>query len=140
MQLGCCNNADVTQTFAWIALCAGGSYVNASMTQGLIGLNNPTYIPKLWHVTLLMWAYISVTVVLNLYARKVLVVIEMFGGIVHFAFFIATIVTVSVMGTPSSAEYVFTSSSYGLSGWDSKGVQWCIGLLTSTSLLTGMSM
>ncbi|KAF2816758.1 amino acid transporter [Mytilinidion resinicola] len=124
-------------TFAWIALCAGGSYVNASMTQGLIGLNNPTYIPKLWHVTLLMWAFISVTVVLNLYARKVLVVIEMFGGIVHFAFFIATVVTLAVMGSPSSAEYVFTSSSYGLSGWENQGVQWCIGLLTSTSLLTG---
>ncbi|OCK80086.1 amino acid transporter [Lepidopterella palustris CBS 459.81] len=123
--------------FAWIALTASNSYVCAAMTQGLIGLNNPTYVPHLWHVTLLMWAYLALCVTLNVYARKVLVVVEMFGGIIHVAFFIATVVTLAVMGQRSSASYVFTSSSFGLSGWSNNGVEWCLGLLTSTSLLTG---
>ncbi|KAJ9640086.1 hypothetical protein H2199_006320 [Coniosporium tulheliwenetii] len=125
-------------TFAWIAGCASTSYVCASMTQGLIVLNHPeTYIPQLWHVTLLMWGYLGICVFLNVYARRVLVVVEIFGGIIHFAFFVATVVTLAVMGTPSSAEFVFTTSFFGLSGWENKGVQWCLGLLTSTSLLTG---
>ncbi|OCK96679.1 amino acid transporter [Cenococcum geophilum 1.58] len=124
-------------TFAWIALCASGSYVCSAMTVGLIGINNVNYVPHLWHITLIMWAYLAVCVILNVYARKLLVAIEMFGGIIHIAFFIATVVTLAVMGPRSSAEFVFTESFFGLSGWSNDGVQWCLGLLTSTSLLTG---
>lgn len=107
------------------------------MTVGLIGINNVNYVPHLWHITLIMWAYLAVCVSLNVYARKLLVVIEMFGGIIHIAFFVATVVTLAVMGPKSSAEFVFTESFFGLSGWSNDGVQWCLGLLTSTSLLTG---
>jgi choline transport protein len=107
------------------------------MTDGLIILNNPNYVPKLWHVTLLMWAYLALNVALNVFARRVLVVVELFGGFIHLAFFIATIITLGVMGPRSPASFVFTESFYGLSGWENKGVQWCLGLMTSTSLLTG---
>ena len=107
------------------------------MTVGLIGINNVNYVPHLWHITLIMWAYLTVCVILSVYARKLLVAIEMFGGIIHIAFFVATVVTLGVMGPRSSAESVFTKSFFGLSGWSNDGVQWCLGLLTSTSLLTG---
>ena len=107
------------------------------MTQGLIGLNNPTYVPKLWHITLIMWAYLAFNVILNVYARRLLVAIEMFGGFIHLAFFVATVVTLAVMGPKSSASFVFTESFFGQSGWSNKAVQWCLGLLTSTSLLSG---
>lgn len=112
-------------------------YIAASITQGVIALNNPTYTPQLWHVTLLMYAYLIFVVVLNIYARKLLVVVEMFGGVIHFAFFIATIVTLAVMGPKSSASFVFTESFFGLSGWSNHAVQWCLGLLSSTAVLTG---
>ena len=107
------------------------------MTQGLIELNNPTYVPKLWHITFLMWAYLAINVILNVYGRRLLVAVEMFGGFIHLAFFVATIVTLAVMGPKSSASFVFTESFFGQSGWSNKAVQWCLGLLTSTSLLTG---
>lgn len=50
--------------------------------------------------------------ILNVYARKLLVAIEMFGGIIHIAFLIATVVTLAVMGPRSSAEFVFTESFF----------------------------
>lgn len=124
-------------TFAWISLITAGMYIAASITQGVIALNNPTYTPQLWHVTLLMYAYLVFVVVLNIYARKLLVVIEMFGGVIHFAFFIATIITLAVTGPKSSASFVFTESFFGLSGWSNHAVQWCLGLLSSTAVLTG---
>ncbi|OCK91861.1 putative amino acid permease [Cenococcum geophilum 1.58] len=124
-------------TFAWISISASTAYVCGAMTQGLIGLNNPTYVPKLWHITLLMWAYLALNVILNVYGRRLLVTVEMFGGFIHLAFFVATVVTLAVMGPKSSASFVFTESFFGQSGWSNKTVQWCLGLLTSTSLLTG---
>ena len=84
-----------------------------------------------------MYAYLIFVVVLNIYARKLLVAVEMFGGVIHFAFFIATIVTLAVMGPKSSASFVFTESFFGLSGWSNHAIQWCLGLLSSTAVLTG---
>ena len=65
--------------------------------------------------------------------------VEIAGGILHVVFFVVSIVTLVVMSTRSTAEFVFTESFFGQSGWESEGVQWCIGLLSITSVLTGMS-
>ena len=107
------------------------------MTQGLIGLNNPTYIPERWQITLIMWAFLTLIIVLNIYARKVLVGIELIGGVLHIVFFIATTVALAVMAPKSSASFVFTESFFGQSGWSNQSVQWFLGLLTSTAVLSG---
>ncbi|EON69366.1 hypothetical protein W97_08626 [Coniosporium apollinis CBS 100218] len=44
------------------------------------------------------WGYLGICIFLNVYARGVLVVIEISGGIIHFAFFVATVVTLAIMG------------------------------------------
>ena len=84
-----------------------------------------------------MWAFLSIPVLCNIYARKVLKVIEIAGGILYVVFFIVIIVTLVVMSPRSTAKFVFTESFFGISGWQSEGVQWCIGLLSITSVLTG---
>ncbi|OCK83721.1 amino acid transporter [Lepidopterella palustris CBS 459.81] len=123
--------------FAWISLCAAVPFVSATMVQGLIILNKDDYEPQRWHGTLLMWAYILIPVLCNIFARKVLVIFEMIGGVMHIVFFIVQVVTLVVMAPRSSASFVFTTSNFGLSGWESEGVQWCIGLLSIVSVLTG---
>jgi choline transport protein len=84
-----------------------------------------------------MWAFMAPPVLANVYGRKLIKAVEIAGGILHIIFFIVTIVTLAAMAQKSSAEFVFTESFFGQSGWESEGVQWCIGLLSITSVLTG---
>ncbi|KAF2461493.1 amino acid/polyamine transporter I [Lineolata rhizophorae] len=123
--------------FAWISLCAAVSFVAGTVVQGLIILNKEDYVPEAWHGTLLQWSYLLVPYLCNLFARKILPALEILGGIMHVVFFIAAVVTLTVLAPRSSAEFVFNSSLFGQSGWTNEGVQWCIGLLSITAVLTG---
>jgi hypothetical protein len=49
------------------------------MVQGLITFNYPNYEPRLWHGTLLMWAFTAITVFWNVNA-------SLAGFYVHFAY------------------------------------------------------
>jgi choline transport protein len=84
-----------------------------------------------------MWAFMTPPVLANVYGRKLLKTVEIMGGILHVVFFVVTIVTLAAMARKSTATFVFTESFFGQSGWESEGVQWCIGLLSITSVLTG---
>ncbi|RMZ84347.1 hypothetical protein DV738_g564, partial [Chaetothyriales sp. CBS 135597] len=64
-------------------------------------------------------------------------VVEIVGGILYIVFFIVIITTLAVMAERSTPEFVFTESWFGQSGWSNEGVQWCLGLLSITSVLTG---
>ena len=86
-----------------------------------------------------MWAYLAIPVLCNIYARKTLKAIEIAGGVLYVCFFIITVVVLVTMAPRSTAEFVFTESFFGLSGWESEGIQWCIGLLSITSVLSGES-
>jgi choline transport protein len=128
---------DFSKIFSWIGLCAAVPFVSALCLQGLIILNDETYIPQRWQATLLMWAFLSLPVLGNVYGRKLLKAVEIMGGVLHIVFFVVTITTLAVMSRRSTAKFVFTESFFGQSGWESEGVQWCIGLLSITSVLTG---
>jgi choline transport protein len=117
--------------FAWIATCAQVAFLEGTIIQGLIIQNNETYIPKLWHGTLLTWAVLLLPILFNIFARKILPVFEVVGGVGHIVFFFVFLITLVVLSPRSTASYVFTSTTTGLSGWKSSGVQWCIGLLSS---------
>ena len=102
--------------------------------------NNESYVPERWHATLISWAYIMVPFLCNVYGRKLLKAIEIVGGIFYIIYFVATIVTLIVMAPRNSSGFVFTTSFFGLSGWENEGVQWSIGLLTITAILIGELM
>ena len=112
-------------------------FVSALCLQGLIILNDETYVPQRWQATLLMWAFLALPVLGNVYGRRLLKAVEIVGGVLHIVFFIVTVTTLTVMARRSTAKFVFTESFFGQSGWESEGVQWCIGLLSITSVLTG---
>ena len=84
-----------------------------------------------------MWAFLALPVLGNVYGRRLLKAVEIMGGVLHIVFFVVTITTLAVMARRSTAKFVFTESFFGQSGWESEGVQWCIGLLSITSVLTG---
>jgi choline transport protein len=119
------------KVFAWIATCAQVAFLEGTILQGLIVLNDETYIYKRWHGTLLAWTVLALPLFCNIFARRILPTLEIIGGIGHFVFFLAIVCTLCILSPRSSAEFVFTETTTGLSGWSSPGVQWCIGLLSA---------
>ncbi|KAF2759348.1 putative amino acid permease [Pseudovirgaria hyperparasitica] len=123
--------------FAWITLCAVWPFLTALLLQGVVILNYPDYVPERWHATLIMWALLAIPVFANIFARRLLVLLEIIGGVLHIVFFFCIIITLLVLSPRSTSSFVFTTSFYGQSGWDSEFVQWCLGLLTTTGILCG---
>lgn len=109
---------------AWVATVAQPAYFLATLTQGMVVLNYDSYAPAGWHGTLMAWGVLAIVVSTNLFARRLLPAIEVIGAITHVSFFIVFIVTLAVLAPRSSASFVFTTNSFGLSGWQNQTVQW----------------
>lgn len=92
--------------------------------------NNPNYNPAPWHTSMIMWAFIVIPLVFNLYFRKLLNTFETIGGILHIAMFLVTIITLTVLAERSTTDFVFKTLLTGVSGWTNPGVSFGIGLLT----------
>ncbi|KAF2673819.1 amino acid transporter [Microthyrium microscopicum] len=122
---------------AWIFTTAAGPASLANIVEALIIFNNDSYVPERWHVALLMWFFILVPFVLNLWLRKVLNALESLGGIIHVIFFIVNIIVLSVLARRSTTDFVFKTLTHDISGWTNPGVAFGLGLLTMTFPLGG---
>jgi choline transport protein len=125
------------KVFAWIATCAQPAFLLGTTIQGLIVLNDQSYIYERWHGTLLAWALFAIPVLVNIFARRLLPSIEYIGAFTHIAFFIAWVAILTLNAPISSTNFVFDTNSFGLSGWSNEGVQWCVGLLSAVFPLSG---
>jgi hypothetical protein len=68
----------------WQAAASGPVFLSATMIQGLIVLNHPnTYVPKQWHGSLLMLAFLSVCIIFNTFLAKRLPIVERLFVVVH---------------------------------------------------------
>lgn len=103
-------------------------YFGATMTQGLLVLNDPTYVFKRWHGTLLMLAFLVVVVFVNTVAARVMPKIEGFIFAIHVCGFFAILIPLTYFAPHSSAKFVFTFFN-NASGFSSNGLVWFISLL-----------
>jgi len=74
---------------------------------------------------------------LNIHARKVLVALEIVGGICHFLFFICVMVTLIVLAPRSSNEFVWKTLFNESPGWTNPGAAFCVGLLSPVFVVSG---
>ena len=86
----------------WQAILAGGGYLAGTMIEALIQLNNPNYVPELWHGTLLFWATVLVAVFINTVTSTILPKIEAFILVVHVIGFFAVLIPVVYVRFPRS--------------------------------------
>jgi len=113
-------------------------YLLAGQLLGLAILNDASYVPQLWHTTLLMWAAILVSLVLNIWGIGLLPLFELFSGVLHVTLFVCFCIIMVVMGRNAKAEFVFTKY-VNETGWESNGVAWFMGLLPSVYCIIGTS-
>ncbi|KAF2718173.1 amino acid transporter [Polychaeton citri CBS 116435] len=115
--------------FAWVTCAAASPAYLAQGVQSLIILNDSNYVPKAWHTTLLMCAFVVPPVAANLWFKQILNPMETLGAIGHAAFWIASMILLGVAGARSSHEFVWTNVTDNVSGWTKPGVAFGIGLL-----------
>ncbi|UZP32315.1 hypothetical protein NXS19_000131 [Fusarium pseudograminearum] len=106
----------------WQVACASSAFIAGTQIQGLIILNNPTYIPHPWHGTLLAIAVAAFTVVFNTLLARKLPLIESIVLVIHIFAFFGILVTLWVLSPRANAKDVFTRFNDG-GDWGSLGVQ-----------------
>ncbi|PVH93649.1 amino acid transporter [Periconia macrospinosa] len=123
--------------FAWICSCTSNPALVSNVIVSLAVFNNPEYVPKRWHTTLIMCAVTVFPFVGNLWLRRIINPLEALGAVCHVVFFFASIITLAVLAQRSTTAYVFHTLTNDVSGWTNPVVAWGVGLLTVTYPLTG---
>jgi choline transport protein len=116
---------------------AGAPAGLANMVTGLIIFNKPDYVHQNWHTAMIMWLFIIVPLIFNLWFRKLVNIFETVGAIFHIVFFIVSIATLTALAQRSTPGYVFGTLVNDISGWTNPTVSWGIGLLTVTFPVVG---
>jgi len=131
------------------------TYLTATEIQGLMVFNYDDYAhrSRRWHGTLMMWALLFITYIINVFCIKLLPIIELLGGVCHVAFFVALlgksqpgllestfpnciIVPLITLAPRSTNDFVWKSSLNNSNGY-SDGTSWCVGLLTVVYCFVG---
>lgn len=109
-------------TFGWIAVAASAPFLSGTMIQGLLVLNYENYSFERWHGTLIYWAILVVSAIVNIQGSRVLPLVENLSlGFHVLAFIIVLVVICEVSPTRHTAEFVFVDVTND-SGWESEGI------------------
>jgi choline transport protein len=88
-------------------------FLAANQISALMILNNESYVPQRWHVTLILIALVTFCQVFNTFFAHRLPLVEGVALVLHIAGFFGILITLWVLGTPSEAKVVFTTFTDG---------------------------
>ena len=108
-------------------MIASGGYLVALELQGVIALNNPTYVPHAWHGTLMIMAIVTIAIVFNTFFAKKLPLLEKVMLFLHVVGFFAVLIPLWVLSPRQTASAVFTEFT-DFDGWPSTGLACLVGL------------
>src|SRR3954468_15533665 len=106
------------------------------MIQGLITLTVPTYEPKPYQGTLLLWAVIFFAVVINVVVSSMLSKFEGLILILHIVGFFAVLISMITLAPHSDASFVFTTFQNG-GGWPTQGLSFFVGMIGNVFAFVG---
>lgn len=121
---------------AWESATASSGYLGGTMIQGLIVLNNPTYVPQRWQGTLLFYAVILVGLFFNTLLVKFLPKVEGLILIIHIGGFFAVLIPLVYTVPHGSASDVFRQFENG-GGWSTQGLSFFVGIVTGVYSFLG---
>lgn len=121
----------------WQTGAATVSYLAGQQIQGLILLNNPSYIPKVWHGTLLIWFVLSICLLFNTFFSRLLPLVESIIVVLHGIGFFAVIIPLWIMGDRKASGDVFTLFQDNML-WGNLPLAVMIGLTGATGTFVGV--
>lgn len=117
-------------------MLATGSIFVGTIIQGLIILDNESYVMKEWHGTLLCWAVLAVAVFINTVVSGLLPMIECMILVLHVLGFFAVLVPLVYLAPHGSAASVFKTTLNG-GGWPTQGLSYCVGFIGNVATFVG---
>jgi amino acid transporter len=122
----------------WQTGAATVSYLAGKQIQGLILLNNPSYVMKAWHGTMLIWAVLAICLVFNTFFSRQLPLVEGIIVILHILGFFAVIIPLWVLSDRTqSARDIFTIFQDNMT-WGSIPFAVILGLTGAVSTFVGV--
>lgn len=109
--------------------------MQAGIIQGLIALNNPSYVAHPWHGTLLTIAAVCFAIIFNTLLAVKLPFIEGIVLVVHIIGFFAVTIPLWITAPRAPGSVLFDFQNNG--GWPTIGLSAMIGLQTPLTALIG---
>jgi amino acid transporter len=125
-----------TSVLGWQTGLASLAFLAGTMIQGLLVLDNPDYVFKNWHGTLLVIAITAFCIIFNTFLAKKLPMVEKMVLMFHLLGFFAVLIPLWALAPKSSASDVFTQFT-NLGGWSTTGLAFMVGLLSPVYTLIG---
>ena len=122
-----------------MAACASGAFLVAALIQGVAILNNPTYVPQRWHLTLMMICVSGLATLMNTFGKKLMPIWETLAGLFHVLFFFIILIALNASGDKASNNDVW-GTFINAGGWPNDGVSFCLGFVTPAFALAGESI
>jgi len=116
--------------FSWISILASVN-VAANITTTLIVMSYPQYVLQGWHTVLIMWSYMLVLSLLNMYAFWIIPWMELLASLLHVVLWIVFAAVLLTLAPRHPAEFVFLEKANG-SSWDSDFVSFNLGIILIT--------
>ncbi|KAK4546375.1 hypothetical protein LTR36_002052 [Oleoguttula mirabilis] len=120
----------------WQAGVAGQSFSVGLQIQGLIALNDETYVPQNWHSTLLAIAAVSVCVVFNTFFARKLPLVEGLVMVLHVLGFFAILIPLWIFAPKAPSSEVWGGLQNN-AGWSSTGLAFLVGMTSAVNALIG---
>lgn len=107
-------------TLGWLASVASSVFVLTTLVQAIIEVQNADFAFSNWQYTLIMLAFLAITIVFNTWGARILPMLETISLFGHILGFIVTIVPLWAMAHKNSASAVFTEVVNN-GGWSNVG-------------------
>ena len=107
-------------TLGWLASVSSSVFVLATLIEAIAEVNNANFAFECWQYTLLMLAFLIVTIAFNTWGAKALLRIESLSLFGHLGGFLITIIPLLVLAPKNSAKQVFMEVINN-GGWKNTG-------------------
>ena len=122
----------------WQGAMASSGYIAGTIIQGFIQLVTPTYVPHLWHGTLLFYAVLVSCIFVNTVVGTSLPRIESGLLIFYILGFFGVMIPLVCMAPHGDARSVFATFANS-GGWSSQGLSFMIGVTGNAFAFLGMA-
>ena len=116
-------------TLGWLASVASSTFVVATQVQAMIEVTNASFSFPNWQYTLIMLAFLVVTILFNTWGAKVLPMLEVISLFGHLAGFLVVMIPILVLCQKNSAHAVFVEVVNN-GGWSNTGTACLVSQVT----------
>lgn len=120
----------------WQGSVSSSALLTGNMILGMAALNHDSFMPELWHGTLLFWAVFVFAVFINTLVSSALPKFEGLILILHILGFFAILIPLVVLGPHGDTKEVF-GTWVNNGGWKTQGVSFMIGMMGNAFAFVG---